>query len=98
MDDDFNTGGALGELFEIAHAVNRFANPLTAGPGAGPAGSLTEYRKGMIVLKELSGILGLFSREAAAGAAVSEPLTPRLMSLLIGARAPAPEGQEFRPG
>src|SRR5262249_34200735 len=25
MDDDFNTGGALGELFEIAHALNRFA-------------------------------------------------------------------------
>ena len=25
MDDDFNTGGALGELFEIAHAVNRIS-------------------------------------------------------------------------
>ncbi len=68
MDDDFNTGGALGELFEIAHAVNRFANPLTAGPGAGPAGSLTEYRKGMIVLKELSGITSAcFPGRSAAG-------------------------------
>ena len=26
MDDDFNTGGAIGELFEIVHALNRFAN------------------------------------------------------------------------
>ncbi len=33
MDDDFNTGGAIGELFEIVHALNRFANQLTAGSG-----------------------------------------------------------------
>jgi cysteinyl-tRNA synthetase len=95
MDDDFNTGGALGELFEIAHSVNRFTNPLTAGPGAGRADILTEYRKGMTVLKELSGILGLFSKEAAAGAAVSEPLTPRLMSLLIDLRARLRKDKNF---
>ena len=29
MDDDFNTGGALGELFEIVHALNRMAGGLT---------------------------------------------------------------------
>ncbi|HEY3868563.1 MAG TPA: cysteine--tRNA ligase, partial [Actinocrinis sp.] len=33
MDDDFNTGGALGELFEIAHALNRYAHQ----PGLEPA-------------------------------------------------------------
>ncbi len=34
MDDDFNTGGAIGELFEVVHALNRFANqlrPIRAG-------------------------------------------------------------------
>ena len=40
MDDDFNTGGAIGELFEIVHALNRFANQLTTGPGAETAGRL----------------------------------------------------------
>ena len=39
MDDDFNTGGALGELFDLVHALNRFADApeLDAGrdPGAG---------------------------------------------------------------
>jgi cysteinyl-tRNA synthetase len=34
MDDDFNTGGALGELFEVVHALNRAANGLT--PSSGP--------------------------------------------------------------
>ena len=38
MDDDFNTGGAIGELFEIVHALNRFANHCPTGPGAAPAG------------------------------------------------------------
>ena len=41
MDDDFNTGGALGELFEIAHALNRFAHQpgLEPGPCASRPGS-----------------------------------------------------------
>src|SRR5204863_7994598 len=50
MDDDFNTGGAIGELFDVVHALNRFANTLT--PDATEA--LAEYRAGMVVLKELS--------------------------------------------
>ena len=59
MDDDFNTGGAIGELFEIVHALNRFANQLpTSGAGAVSASQLTEFKRGMTVLKELSQILG----------------------------------------
>ena len=57
MDDDFNTGGALGELFELVHALNRFADALTPEP---TAEALAEYRAGMVVLKELTQILGLF--------------------------------------
>jgi len=34
MDDDFNTGGAIGELYEMVHALNRAANSLTADSGA----------------------------------------------------------------
>ena len=37
MDDDFNTGGALGELFEIVHALNRLASSGSTGRRA-PAG------------------------------------------------------------
>ena len=29
MDDDFNTGGALGELFELVRALNRYADAET---------------------------------------------------------------------
>jgi cysteinyl-tRNA synthetase len=87
MDDDFNTGGALGELFEIVHAVNRFAASLPSSQEAGVADRLAEYRTGMIVLKELSQILGLFTRPASATVATSDTLTPELMDLLIELRA-----------
>ena len=63
MDDDFNTGGAIGELFEIVHALNRFAHDRLE-PGRARPDRLAEYRAGMVVLKELSQILGLFRRPA----------------------------------
>ena len=84
MDDDFNTGGALGELFEIVHALNRLASGLTPGS---PASSLAAYRSGMVVLKELSQILGLFLRPPARPDAGSEGLTAPLLELLIDLRA-----------
>jgi cysteinyl-tRNA synthetase len=83
MDDDFNTGGAIGELFEIVHALNRFANQLTAGS----ASQLGEYRAGMVVLKELSQILGLFVRPPVAVQPVGDSLTAPLVGLLIDLRA-----------
>ncbi len=78
MDDDFNTGGALGELFEIVHALNRFAHQPGLDPGQARPAVLDEYRAGMVVLKELSQILGLFGRpvepRTQAGDTLTEPL------------------------
>jgi cysteinyl-tRNA synthetase len=87
MDDDFNTGGAMGELFEVVHALNRFANQLTADPDPESASRLDEYRAGMIVLKELSQILGLFVRPPVAVQPVGDSLTAPLVGLLIDLRA-----------
>jgi cysteinyl-tRNA synthetase len=87
MDDDFNTGGAIGELFEIVHALNRFANQLTTGTAQDPAASLGPYRAGMVVLKELCQILGLFQRPAAAAQRADDGLTAPLLGLLIDLRA-----------
>jgi cysteinyl-tRNA synthetase len=82
MDDDFNTGGALGELFEIAHALNRFAHE----PGLERPDRLEEYRAGMVVLRELSGILGLFRKPAVALAEPAGALTEDLLGLLVDLR------------
>ncbi len=87
MDDDFNTGGALGELFEIVHAINRFANQPSpvSKPEASP--EIAEYRSGMLILKELSQILGLFRHRAAPAANPGDTLTAPLLDLLIELRA-----------
>jgi cysteinyl-tRNA synthetase len=87
MDDEFNTGGAIGELFEVVHTLNRFANQLTSDSGPEMAGRLAQYRAGMVVLKELSQILGLFQRQAAAIQRSGDALTAPLMGLLIDLRA-----------
>src|SRR5206468_5512624 len=53
MEDDFNTGGAIGELFELLKTLNRFAD--TQGmEETKPAGAtLQDFRRGVTVLKEL---------------------------------------------
>ncbi len=87
MDDDFNTGGAIGELFEVVHVVNRFGNELKPDPALPVSSQFADYRAGMVVLKELSQILGLFRRPATAGQSVTDALTAPLLSLLIDLRA-----------
>jgi cysteinyl-tRNA synthetase len=87
MDDDFNTGGAIGELFDVVHALNRFANQLKPAAGASPGHELAQYRAGMVVLKELSQILGLFRRRAPDAAPAVAGLTEPLLGLLMELRA-----------
>jgi cysteinyl-tRNA synthetase len=87
MDDDFNTGGAIGELFEVVHALNRFGNQLKPVPASPGATRLADYRTGMVVLRELSQILGLFRRPIAAGQPPADTLTAPLLNLLIDLRA-----------
>jgi cysteinyl-tRNA synthetase len=84
LDDDFNTGGAIGELFEVVHTLNRFSNDLKSG-NADPA-RVAEYRAGMIVLKELSQILGLFGNTSEGSAAKLDDLTGDLLDILIDLR------------
>jgi cysteinyl-tRNA synthetase len=87
MDDDFNTGGAIGELFEIVHALNRYTHQLPAVAGSISADQLAEYKRGISVLKELSQILGLFKHAQAAAKPPDNALSESLMTLLIDLRA-----------
>ncbi|MGC8641617.1 MAG: cysteine--tRNA ligase [Isosphaeraceae bacterium] len=80
MDDDFNTGGALGELFDIVHAVNRLSASQALGDRQG-------YLAGMTVLRELSQLLGIFHKPPAKPAAGGDALTSSLLELLLELRA-----------
>ena len=87
MDDDFNTGGALGELFELVRALNRHAD---VHPDA-----VADLRSGVVVLKELAQILGLFRQPRSLGEPARDGLTAPLLDLLVQLRTRVRKEKNF---
>jgi cysteinyl-tRNA synthetase len=95
MDDDFNTGGAVGNLYELVTALNRFADQRGLDSGKATAEEVRAFERGALALKELSQILGLFERAPQAKTAETGELTAGLMQLLIDLRAEARKSKNF---
>jgi cysteinyl-tRNA synthetase len=96
MDDDFNTGGAIGVLYELLTALNRYADSRGLEGTNPEAGDVQELERGTVALKELSGILGLFHKPLAAKADNGQQsLVGSLMGLLIELRAQARKDKNF---
>jgi cysteinyl-tRNA synthetase len=96
MDDDFNTGGAVGVLFDISRVINGFIGQHKLDAGlAGDKAAATALTTAMTLLKELSGVLGLFRQPVAKKAAADQGLADQLMTLLIDLRAEARRTKNF---
>ncbi|MFL5240909.1 MAG: cysteine--tRNA ligase [Gemmataceae bacterium] len=95
MDDDFNTGGAIGVLFELLTALNRFADTRRLEEDKSDAVALEDFRRSVIVLKELSQILGIFHEPPQTKKAGDDGLVNGLMQLLIDLRAEARKAKNF---
>jgi cysteinyl-tRNA synthetase len=95
MDDDFNTGGAIGELHELLRALNRFADSRRLEGGKPDPEAVHELRQGVVVLKELSQILGLFRAPLAAALPADNQLLNGLMQLLLDLRTEARKTKQF---
>src|SRR5262245_46085494 len=95
MDDDFNTGGAVGILFELLTALNRFADAKQLEGAKPDAGAVKDFSKAATVLRELSQILGLFQAPTAKAAAGDNKLLDGLMQLLIDLRDEARKTKNF---
>jgi len=95
MDDDFNTGAAMSELFELVRALNKHAD--TAGLEEAAAGSAdyAAFKQGAAVLKELSAVLGLFLAPPATEEEEDQELVDGLVRLLIELRAAARKNKDF---
>ena len=96
MDDDFNTGGAIGVLFELVRALNKFIDEAGWESGAKPDGKkLATLKLGTKVLRELTATLGLFRQPVEAKASGGDDLVDKLMSLVIELRAEARKSKNF---
>ncbi|HZN36152.1 MAG TPA: DALR domain-containing protein, partial [Pirellulaceae bacterium] len=111
MDDDFNTGGAIADLFDMVRELNRFANECNLDRFADVDSKDTEKMKELFanpdvkllvrataVLRELSNILGLFRQTPSQRGGASEGVVPKLMMLLIELRAEARAKKDFATG
>jgi cysteinyl-tRNA synthetase len=98
MDDDFNTGGAIGALYELLSALNRFADARALESGRPDPASLNAFRQSTVALKELSQILGTFEEAPASGDNGSDQLVGGLVQLLIDVRAEARKAKNFALG
>jgi cysteinyl-tRNA synthetase len=97
MDDDFNTGGAIGELFELAKITNKFCDDADLeNQGKSDAAAVAKFTALLTTLKELSGILGIFlAPPAKPQAGGGDDLLAQLMPLVIDLRAAARKSRNF---
>jgi len=95
MDDDFNTAIAMATLFDFVRTANKFIDQQGLEKKASPE-SLATLDAMMLVLRELTGTLGIFLKEpqAKTGGA-DEGLVAKLMELVIEIRARARAGKDF---
>ncbi|MBX9788949.1 MAG: cysteine--tRNA ligase [Pirellulales bacterium] len=98
MDDDFNTGAAVAELFELVRALNRLVDERhLEDPGKKDAAALATLDEGVAVLRELASLLNLFQQPvvSAAAAGANDELVAGLMGLVIELRADARAAKNF---
>jgi len=95
MDDDFNTAIAIATLFDFVRVANKFVDQQGLERKPAPE-SLATFDAMMLVLRELTGTLGLFLKapQAKSGGA-DEGLVAKLMELVIEIRARARGAKDF---
>ena len=97
MDDDFNTGAATSDLFQLLSLLNKFIDDeqLEDAKQRTPA-AIASFTRGVETLRELSAILGLFLKpQKSAGQGADETILDDLMNLLIDLRKNARTQKDF---
>jgi cysteinyl-tRNA synthetase len=97
MDDDFNTGGAIGELFELAKITNKFCDDADLeNKGKTDAAAVAKFTSLLTTIKELASILGIFQQPSASPLQrAGDDLIAKLMPLVIELRATARKNKNF---
>ena len=101
MDDDFNTGAAISQLFDLVKMLNRFADEKSLGANLDTSsGDGQTFDGGVRLLRQLASILGLFNRAvvAAGGDDGDADLLDATVRLLIDLRREARERKDYATG
>ena len=90
MDDDFNTGGAVGILFEMRKTINGYIADHKMDGGSPTAEQIGDLRLSVTMMKELAVLIGVFRRpiqpaDSATGS--DDGFAAGLMELMIDVRA-----------
>ncbi len=95
MDDDFNTAGAVSEMFELMRAANRYIDAHSLEEEASRSDAhLAALKTAAAAMREMASVLGIF-RAAPAASGASDELAGQLMELLIDIRANARSNKDF---
>lgn len=94
MDDDFNTGGACSELFDLLRALNKYVDQHQL-EGDGREDGKAVFRQAVAVFRELAAVLGLFIHPPQRDADADDALSGQLMQLLIELRAEARKNKDY---
>ncbi|HEY4312015.1 MAG TPA: cysteine--tRNA ligase [Pirellulales bacterium] len=96
MDDDFNTGGAIGVLHELVTALNRLVETGSLeGAGKSNAPAVAGLKAGTRTLRELASTLGLFRAAPKPLSSSDDGLTSKLLELMVALRAEARKTKNF---
>lgn len=96
MDDDFNTGAAVSDLFELARGINRFIEEQQLEDQANRTpDQIATLTFGAATLRELANVLGLFQAPPSVAAAANDGRVNDLMELMISLRAEARKEKNF---
>ncbi len=96
MDDDFNTGGGIGALFDLVRAINKFVDDeKLEEPGKRTSEKMDPLRRGATTLRELAATLGLFRKPPQEKSSGGDELVGKLMKLLIDLRAESRKKKDF---
>ncbi len=96
MDDDFNSGAAISELFELVRLFNKFADTEQLEDAkARTADRLDAFQAAVPTLRELTSVLGLFLAAPTQDAGQDDALVDQLLQLLIDIRNSARQNKDF---
>ncbi len=96
MDDDFNTGAAISELFELLRSLNKFIDQHDLeDPAAREQDLLRTLQQATVTLRELTWLLGLFCSAPDDQTAAQDRFVEPLLALLVDLRTQSRQRRDF---